>query len=467
MEFTHFERVMKDTLRYDQEGRAFARKAVAEGKPSEMFYDFLKGHKDRLREAAKSEAALIRTLLPLNGRAMMIAHHITKELLKLQEDEYSFEELTKHPDYATVVGIASVSKDELVINSSGNMYFHMAAHDKAGLKVYEPSVGLAEQLRHTELRGLEVDNLELPHRSIYLKVPSSADLKIWNDESGWHSVIGIYVVEERREGTRSWRFLVCGETKPIKVAQGIYDDNDALVYFNVPLPEGMRLDEALATTQEEVIRNVEDLRKRGKDSFGPMLDEWQDIFRWAMNVMLYLTLDSAEVEEVITNKEARQLLERIKKLDPRSKKRRNLNGRLGKIRPYKRIILGRSIARRGGWELMVRVQVRGHWRNQPHGPGRMYRRLQWIEPYWKGPEDGSLAGTTTEVASAASEKGTRDDQSRNGEGSPVFERTATLPTEGVDRGDHYVVRTGKTGSGQGSSRLRDPRRQASGAASDE
>lgn len=30
--------------------------------------------------------------------------------------------------------------------------------------------------------------------------------------------------------------------------------------------------------------------------------------------------------------------------------------------------------------------VRGHWRNQVHGPGRTLRRQTWIEPYWKGEE---------------------------------------------------------------------------------
>ncbi|MBI4918178.1 MAG: hypothetical protein HY825_20240 [Acidobacteria bacterium] len=34
----------------------------------------------------------------------------------------------------------------------------------------------------------------------------------------------------------------------------------------------------------------------------------------------------------------------------------------------------------------VRWIVRGHWRNQPCGPGRMQRELIWICPYWKGPE---------------------------------------------------------------------------------
>lgn len=34
--------------------------------------------------------------------------------------------------------------------------------------------------------------------------------------------------------------------------------------------------------------------------------------------------------------------------------------------------------------------VQGHWRNQPYGPGRTQRRLQWIAPYVKGPEDAPL-----------------------------------------------------------------------------
>jgi len=39
------------------------------------------------------------------------------------------------------------------------------------------------------------------------------------------------------------------------------------------------------------------------------------------------------------------------------------------------------------WELDKRFIVRGHWRNQAHGPERALRRKQWIQPFWKGPED--------------------------------------------------------------------------------
>ena len=34
-----------------------------------------------------------------------------------------------------------------------------------------------------------------------------------------------------------------------------------------------------------------------------------------------------------------------------------------------------------------RWKVRGHWRNQAHGPGRKQRRWTWIDAYTKGPED--------------------------------------------------------------------------------
>lgn len=36
--------------------------------------------------------------------------------------------------------------------------------------------------------------------------------------------------------------------------------------------------------------------------------------------------------------------------------------------------------------------VRGHWRMQPWGPGRQYRRPVWISPFVKGPEGAPLLG---------------------------------------------------------------------------
>lgn len=46
-----------------------------------------------------------------------------------------------------------------------------------------------------------------------------------------------------------------------------------------------------------------------------------------------------------------------------------------------------------GREYRHRWVVRGHWRQQAHGPKRSQRRTQWIPPYIKGPEGAPLLPT--------------------------------------------------------------------------
>jgi len=43
-----------------------------------------------------------------------------------------------------------------------------------------------------------------------------------------------------------------------------------------------------------------------------------------------------------------------------------------------------------GKKLSVQVLVAGHWKNQHHGPKNTLRKIIWIEPYWRGPEDGPI-----------------------------------------------------------------------------
>lgn len=52
-----------------------------------------------------------------------------------------------------------------------------------------------------------------------------------------------------------------------------------------------------------------------------------------------------------------------------------------------------------GRKLTTRHLVRGHWTNQPHGPGGELRRLQWIASYIRGPE-GAPWRTTAETVYA-------------------------------------------------------------------
>lgn len=66
-------------------------------------------------------------------------------------------------------------------------------------------------------------------------------------------------------------------------------------------------------------------------------------------------------------------------------------GRTVKLTAAMREALQASVKGGKTWELMQRFIVRGHWKNQVYGPGRTLRRRQWIEPFWKGPEDVTKA----------------------------------------------------------------------------
>jgi hypothetical protein len=49
------------------------------------------------------------------------------------------------------------------------------------------------------------------------------------------------------------------------------------------------------------------------------------------------------------------------------------------------------------FKVTTQFPVHGHWRWQPYGPKSSLRRRQWIEPYWKGPEDGVIPVRTHDL----------------------------------------------------------------------
>ena len=42
------------------------------------------------------------------------------------------------------------------------------------------------------------------------------------------------------------------------------------------------------------------------------------------------------------------------------------------------------------WKVEARHLVRGHWKSQPCGKGRLERKRVAVQPYWRGPEDGPV-----------------------------------------------------------------------------
>ena len=405
---THYERA----LRFARPFMADARKEVlailaadgAYGKNARAkLIEFLQTAESASMQQISSRMASI------SHRIFAFSHAATVEVMR-KRASYKFIDLATDDEFTTLMNVVvgnyhgTVSANE-AINVAGQMHYQMAAHELAGRRVYEVSSGLAQKLSNTELRGLRTDDLRLPYESIYVLVPSNAGLRVHNIESDWHVCNGVYITEDvDTDGCRLWRFMSLGEPKPINLQQidpnapRMELDNDAIVFWKVRLPSGDMLDDAIAATSQQMNRDM----TRYSSSFKKMTDEWRRIFEFTMNSVIYATWQYAERDNVIADREARQLWERVQKM-PNSRKRSNVQSRLSKMELYKRTVLGRSVtidrsashedtgATRLGMPLTVLTRVAGHWKHVTHGPQHSLRRLQWIEPYFRGPDDGPLS----------------------------------------------------------------------------
>lgn len=270
---------------------------------------------------------------------------------------------------------------------------------KAGEKVYEVSPGLASRASKTELRGITTDLLlspsTMPYPAVYLMVPPEAELFVENVDSGTHPVEGIYISKDAgTDGTPGWRLMVVGTPK-----KNIYDD--ALFHFIMPLPQGVSLDEAI---DKEMLRARTQSPGYFNDAEMKCLDLMPALFRWAMNIVIYATSADARRQDVWNHPDAEGLQDRARKHPKGSHKGDRARDQLKAANLRKRVYLGAGIAVLGtGTDtvpgqsahakpgLIVRTLVQGHWRNQAHGPAHALRKLIWISPFWRGPEDGEVS----------------------------------------------------------------------------
>lgn len=265
---------------------------------------------------------------------------------------------------------------------SVNLMWTVAAYRRTN-RCYRVNPHLARRLHHTELRGVHAGDLRLPYPAIYIEIPRELGLQIWNTESGWHDLIGCYVVEEPAPD-RKWWIMCWGEPKG-EIAPGIADD--ALVYWAMRLPDDQwTVDQIIADTAspKPLDIRVNDWQKRYQHF---NLQPWPDIFRWIMNLMVYVTSSDARIA-----------------LDPASEKayRERQRGRTPEKRRaaeyrWRRLghtmIVGQGVKPLEHHELTVRTLVTGHWRHVVCGARGQDRKLNWIQPYWRGPVDAPISQT--------------------------------------------------------------------------
>jgi hypothetical protein len=278
--------------------------------------------------------------------------------------------------------IAALNLNDSVAQATlhAQLYYNAARWVLEGRHIFEIAPGLAERLRHTELRALQTEDLQLPYPSLYLIVPDSADLYVHNESTGVHRLRGVYVTEDTAGDPRRLYLVTIGEWTIMD--SGIPDD--AVAHLSLWLRPGRTLDECLADVVQE---------NRGSEHMRRMGEEWPRLVHWVMNVLLYSTSSEVRLTPEYMDPQARRLRDRVNRAPKGSQKQKKAQQELNRVDSRRKIVVGANIARLspqergvlGSRRLMARFLRMGHWRQQACGPRRSERRRTWIAPHWVGP----------------------------------------------------------------------------------
>lgn len=284
-----------------------------------------------------------------------------------------------------------------------------------GDKVYLVKPDLRWALENTDLKGYPADLLRLPFPTIYVDVENL--IEIVNPLTGMHKASGVYITEDTARETRTWRILIVGKGKEESPLGKKFDD--ALYHYQIMLPEGKTVDDAIEysfsfLSKDAPVREIElDFEGRkikisngyaSEENREQFIDMWGNLlklFKYVMNVMIYVTSQDADVKFGAASPEYRALQERAMRAE--GKKRRALFDRLKTMKADNAYILGGNIVidrkpktaqvdsdETEHRKQKVRSLVSGHFRLYHIGVGRTEAVTKWIAPFWRGPEHAPL-----------------------------------------------------------------------------
>ena len=242
------------------------------------------------------------------------------------------------------------------------------AHDP----IFEISSDLIHALRDTKVPDVPTEEIKLPFEGINIDFPKGTLESPGQDVSRLMlaSIPGdrFRVAYHHGERTTFVNFI----PKAGKTLHQCTNDADDWRWKEIANPEAIQ-------------------RFREEDTYG---DYWKtDMFRLAINTVLYITSPESDVvEDKARQHKIHQKLQGMKG----GQKRTVLLRKLAQTKQTKRYIVGAKFrlskeysakltASGKTWVLEHRVRTMGHWRNQPYGPKMAQCKRIWIAPFWRGP----------------------------------------------------------------------------------
>lgn len=384
---------------------------------------------DELKTRAKRETLNTETRLKLARRIELrrfYAVHVLMQTCQMVNGfsdvpftQFLYSLLDKLNNDALESGYDKLGARENAITQA-TFQFCLAMFANHGRPTFVPSLGLTEALIHTEFRDVPSGLVQLPHPAIFIEAPENSGLTVPNAESGLHELIGAFVVarDDSNSENRKFQVILIGRAKTtdIQMLDKVLFD-DALFHFTFEFTSGSTVGECLKETTggigswtSKVKASVEQIGNDGTNK----VNEWRsdgfaDCARFVLNTLLYITLPDSEIESAFSDSEIPSLIDKLSRSPKGSNKRAAINAQLKKKSHHKCMILGSSVkinrashtcndgtSHGSNHKLNVAFIRRGHWRNQPFGPGRKQTRIMWIRPTMVNP-DGPMKITTYTV----------------------------------------------------------------------
>lgn len=297
---------------------------------------------------------------------------------------------------------------KLLAHSRSADYLAVCNFELFGRKTFYVNDNLVHQLAYTSLE-IEAENLELPFPACLFLFRSPIALQALYAIHGakasdidFEAPISVFATSHpSSEGGRKLMF-VCWHARHGKS------------YFHVKrelmIRPGWLISKTLRTDWDdiyaefgragEVTTNEMVFGERGDDRV--FYEAGLTFFRILLNTILYLGSNEPSLLEHLSPHAAELAAAELIRSTTKRRKRLKAIGKQSRL-DFTEVgwdaqpIIVKKPAQSGGVgltegseERYVRFIVRGHWRNQAHGPNRAERRLIWIKPYYKGPEMADL-----------------------------------------------------------------------------
>ncbi len=274
---------------------------------------------------------------------------------------------------------------------------------------FRPSEGLVYKLLATDLSGAVVGDLKLPMDAFYIELPPQV-FYLDDPKTGWHEVRSLTVVRGHitKETLDTAGFAGDPTAARVKLgervvveAYGEPNTNSKDPFDDTWLFKSYSTEDKEADIEAAILSSagheVEHERKLNRGRLGDRILDGMEIrallLRFVLNFCVYLGSEKATTIP-LHEEEIKQLHggKKFKNL------RKPVQQRVRDLQNDRVFLVGtdvtvdseiREIVRTegtGGYRLTYRVLVRGHWRNQAHGPARALRKRKWIEPHVRGTE---------------------------------------------------------------------------------